>query len=200
VTTPAKAVKDESPPQREREALPPPPPAKKKKESPAAEGAAEPETTAAPKKRAKASDAPPAPRRPTLEPETARLMRVRAQNDRRRPKFTRQASYRYYRIGRWNSWRRPRGLQSKQRRHYGYRSTIVSIGFGSPRATRGLTPTGFRPVVVRTPKEIESLDARRDAAVIARTVGTKKRLVLEEKARQKGIHVLNPLVTGGEET
>lgn len=168
----------------------------------ASEGAAADATseTPAPKKRAKAAEAPPAPRRPKLDPETTRLMAVRALNDKRRPRFTRQASYRYYRIGRWNNWRRPRGQQSKQRRHYGYRSTIVSIGFGSPRVSRGRTPTGFRPVIVHTPVEIDALDAQRDAAIIARTVGTKKRLVLEEKARQKGVHVLNPLVTGSEET
>ncbi len=34
----------------------------------------------------------------------------------------RQAANRYFRIGRDGAWRRPRGLQSKQRRHYGYRS------------------------------------------------------------------------------
>ncbi|HEV2428228.1 MAG TPA: 50S ribosomal protein L32e, partial [Thermoplasmata archaeon] len=121
------------------------------------------------------------------------LMSVRDAVDRRRPKFVRTASHRYWRIGRRNSWRRPRGLQSKQRRHYGYRPVVVSIGFGSPRRTRGLTPTGFRPVLVRTPDEVKKLDRSSDAAVIARTVGTRRRLVLEETARKLGIHVLNPI-------
>lgn len=137
---------------------------------------------------------PKAPRRPTLPPATARLLTQRDDQDARRPKFTRQASYRYWRIGRWENWRRPRGQQSKQRRHYGYRSTVVSIGFGSPRKVRGLTPTGFRPVLIRTPDDLAALNRTTDAAVIARTVGTRRRLVLEEAARKLGVHVLNPLV------
>jgi large subunit ribosomal protein L32e len=145
------------------------------------------------------SAAPKAPRRPTLAPELARLLAVRHEGDGRRPRFTRQASYRYYRIGRDESWRRPRGQQSKQRRHYKYRSTIVSIGFRGPAATRGLTPTGFRPVVVSTPKEIAALTPTSDAAIIARTVGTKRRLVLEEAARKAGVHVLNPITRESEE-
>ncbi|MCI4362768.1 MAG: 50S ribosomal protein L32e [Thermoplasmata archaeon] len=141
-----------------------------------------------------------APRRPELDPELRRLLTIRTDGDRRRPLFVRTASHRYWRIGRWESWRKPKGQQSKQRRHYGYRPTIVSIGFGSPRRTRGLTPTGFRPQLVHTTEEIDRLDAKREAALIARTVGTRKRLVLEERARERGIHVLNPLLHEREDT
>jgi large subunit ribosomal protein L32e len=151
------------------------------------------------KAKTKASAAPKAPRRPTLDPEVARLLAVRREGDGRRPRFTRQASYRYYRIGRDESWRRPRGQQSKQRRHYKYRSTVVSIGLRGPAKARGLTPTGFRPVVVSTPKEIEKLKPATEAAIIARTVGTRRRLVLEETARKAGVHVLNPITRDGEE-
>ena len=136
---------------------------------------------------------PLAPKRATLDPEERRLMRVRRERDDARPKFTRQASYRYYRIGRDGTWRRPRGQQSKQRRHYKYRSTIVSIGFRSPSEIRGLAPSGFRPIVVRTPWEIEALSPTTESAVIARTVGTKRRLVLEEAARKRGVHIANPI-------
>lgn len=155
---------------------------------------------AAPAKSAKKSEAPRAPRRPTLTPETRRLLGVRDRLDDARPRFTRQASYRYYRIGRWDNWRSPRGLQSKQRRHYKYRSQVVRIGYGSPAATRGLTPSGFRPVLVRTIADIGAIDPAVEAAIIARTVGTKRRLVLEESARQRGVHVLNPIVTERGET
>ena len=155
----------------------------------------------APAKRAgaKKADAPKAPKRARLPKETAVLLATRREGDRRRPRFTRQASYRYWRIGRDEAWRRPRGQQSKQRRHYGYRSTIVSIGFRGPSKVRGLTPSGFRPVLVHTTKEIASLAPATDAAIIARTVGTKRRLVLEEAARKAGVHVLNPITREGEE-
>ena len=159
----------------------------------AAAPAAAPAATPARRKGAKKADAPKAARRPKLSDVTKGLLAVRDANDRRRPRFTRQASYRYWRIGRDESWRRPRGQQSKQRRHYGYRSTIVSIGFRSPAKVRGLTPTGFRPVIVHTDREIAALSPTTDAAIIARTVGTRRRLVLEETARKAGVHVLNPI-------
>ena len=117
-------------------------------------------------------DAPKSPRRATLAPELRVLLATRLLLDRKRPLFVRQAAHRYARIGRDGAWRRPRGLQSKQRRHYGYRAKIVRIGYRSPAAVRGLTPAGFRPVLVRTRNELDGLDAARDAAVIARTVGT----------------------------
>ncbi|HKS59851.1 MAG TPA: 50S ribosomal protein L32e [Thermoplasmata archaeon] len=159
-----------------------------------------PAATPPPEKKPEAEEGPKAPRRPALEPGVRRLMTERRRQKARRPRFVRQASYRYYRIGRWDNWRRPRGQQSKQRRHYGYRSQIVSIGFGSPRAVRGLGPTGFETVIVRTTRDVAAIDAQFQAALIARTVGTKKRLVLEEAARQRGIHVLNPIVRETGET
>lgn len=152
------------------------------------------------KKHEKEDTAPKAPRRPTLEPAQEAMLRLRRQGQVRRPRFTRQASYRYYRIGREGSWRRPRGLQSKQRRHYGYRSAIVRVGYRGPRSVRGLSPVGFEPVIVRTPGDVAALDAKFQAALIARTVGTRRRLVLEETARSKGVRVLNPLVRETGET
>ena len=91
-------------------------------------------------------EGPKAPRRPTLDPETARLLAVRHAADQHRPLFVREQAHRYYAVGRTGKWRTPRGLQSKQRRHYGYRPVVVRIGYRSPARVRGLTPTGFRPV------------------------------------------------------
>jgi large subunit ribosomal protein L32e len=139
------------------------------------------------------------PKRAPLAPGAASHLRLRARLARRRPVFGRQAANRYWRIGRDQSWRRPRGLQSKQRRHYGYRPRLVRIGYGSPADVRGLTPSGYRPVLVHHPDELKALDPKRDAAVIARTVGTRRRLGLEDAARKLGIRVLNPLATPGEE-
>lgn len=171
-----------------------------RKSAPApSEGAAAGESAPAPAATKKAKEeAPPAPRRAALPEELAVLLRARGQLDRRRPVFGRQQANRYARIGRDGTWRRPRGLQSKQRRHYGYRAKIVRIGYRSPRRVRGLVPSGFRPVVVRSSGELRALDARRDAAIIARTIGTRRRIGLEEEARKRGVRVLNPIVKGEE--
>ncbi len=142
-----------------------------------------------------AEKAPRVPRRATLDPQTARALSLRRSLDRHRPLFVRQAAHRYYRIGRDESWRRPRGLQSKQRRHYGYRSVVVSIGYRTPARARGLVPSGFRPVLVETTKALERLDPLKEAAILARGIGTRRRLVLEETARRLGVRVLNPIAT-----
>jgi large subunit ribosomal protein L32e len=141
-----------------------------------------------------APEEPTAPKRAQLPAARSRLLKLRRTLDRRRPIFGRQAANRYYRIGRDGAWRRPRGLQSKQRRHYGYRSQIVSVGYRSPARVRGLVPSGFRPVIVHTTADLEAINAAVEAAVIARTIGTRRRLSLEEDARRLGIRVLNPIV------
>jgi large subunit ribosomal protein L32e len=141
-----------------------------------------------------APEEPRAPKRATLSTDRRRLLLLRRTLDKKRPIFGRQAANRYWRIGRDGAWRRPRGLQSKQRRHYGYRSQIVSIGYRSPAAVRGLVPSGFRPIIVHTPDDLERIDTRTEAAIIARTVGTRRRLTLEEAARKLGVHILNPIV------
>ncbi|HEY1198658.1 MAG TPA: 50S ribosomal protein L32e [Thermoplasmata archaeon] len=166
-----------APPRRRSKAAP-------KKEAPPAE---------TPEPAAK-DEGPRAPRRADLPPGQRTLLRTRREIDRRRPLFGRQARYRYYRIGRDMSWRAPRGLQSKQRRHYGYRPKVVRVGYRSPARVRGLVPSGFRPIIVHTTRDLDGMDARLEAAIIARTVGTRRRLVLEEAARKLGIHVLNPIV------
>lgn len=139
------------------------------------------------------------PKRAVLPPARAAHLRLRKVIDGRRPIFGRQAANRYYRIGRDLSWRRPRGLQSKQRRHYGYRAKIVRVGYGSPADVRGLTPSGYRPVIVHHVDELGAIDPKLEAAIIARRVGTRRRLGLEEAARKLGIRVLNPIATPGEE-
>ena len=200
---------EETPPETKEEGTGPTPEASgepaPKKASPRrrAKAAASAKTEEAPKEKVEVElmkEGPRAPRRATLPPAVRTLLRERDNLDGRRPRFGRQARYRYYRIGRDMSWRRPRGLQSKQRRHYGYRPRIVRIGYRSPARVRGLVPSGFRPILVRTDRDLEAIDAKVEAAVIARAIGTRRRLVLEESARKLGIRVLNPIVKSEEET
>jgi len=179
-TAPVEATPKKSPPRRRAKAAP------KEESTPPAEKASE--------KTPAKDEGPRVPRRATLPDAQKTLLRARGDIGRRRPLFGRQARYRYYRIGRDMSWRAPRGLQSKQRRHYGYRPRVVRVGYRGPARVRGLVPSGFRPVIVNTTRDLEALNAKLEAAIIARTVGTRRRLVLEEAARKLGIRVLNPIV------
>jgi large subunit ribosomal protein L32e len=193
------------------EASPPAPPTPRRRKSAPAkddvpsrtserpDGPSPPEKSAKSKSKSKGEPDVRAAKRAELAPAKAAHLRLRKVIDGRRPIFGRQAANRYYRIGRDLSWRRPRGLQSKQRRHYGYRAKIVRIGYRSPADVRGLVPSGYRPIIIHHADELSVLNPKLEAAIIARTVGTRRRLVLEEAARKLGVRVLNPIATPAEE-
>ncbi|HXQ48475.1 MAG TPA: eL32 family ribosomal protein, partial [Thermoplasmata archaeon] len=73
------------------------------------------------------------------------------------------------------------------------------VGYGSPSDVRGLTPSGYRPIIIHHVDELAAIDPKLEAAIIGRTVGTRRRLGLEDAARKLGIRVLNPIATPGEE-
>jgi len=127
--------------------------------------------------------------KPELSKEKKEMLELRDEINDRRPPFLRQEWFRYQKLE--GTWRKPRGIHSKMRRHYGYRPTIVSIGFRGPALVRGLHPSGFEEVMVFNPSQIEALDAKVQAARIGGTVGAKKRKDIISKADEKGVRVLN---------
>lgn len=128
--------------------------------------------------------------KPTLSKETLDALKKRAEVDSRRPEFLRQEWHRRKRL-QTAKWRKPRGGHSKMRQHYGYRSPVVSIGYGSPREARFLHPSGFREVMVHNVNDLAKIRPEQEAARVAHSVGMKKRLEIEEKADELKIRVLN---------
>jgi large subunit ribosomal protein L32e len=127
--------------------------------------------------------------KPELDPSTKDALAKRAEIDARRPAFKRQEWFRFQRLG--ETWRKPKGIHSKMRRHYGYRPPIVSIGYRGPKQVRGYHPSGFEEVMVHTPAQLEGIDPKKQAVRVGGTVGYKKRLDIEKKADELGIRVLN---------
>ncbi len=123
-----------------------------------------------------------------------RLLRVRRRQKERKPDFRRYCWNKKLRL-RDKSWRRPRGLHNKLRRRYGGKWSgriPVNVGFGSPKAVRGLHPSGYEEVLVYNVKDLDGIDPERQAIRIASRVGMKKRLAIEDKAKELGIKILNP--------
>jgi large subunit ribosomal protein L32e len=129
--------------------------------------------------------------KPQLDSDTVNMLKIRKNKKARQPNFKRQEWWRYKRLG--TAWRKPKGLHSKKRLNLKYRPANVSIGYGSPKMTRGFHPSGFEEVLVHTPKELDKLELnpKQNAIRIGGTVGKKKRLEILEKADELGIHVLN---------
>ncbi len=90
------------------------------------------------------------------------------------------------------SWRRPRGGLSKQRRGFKSRGPKVAAGFRSPKAARGLHPSGFEEVRVHNTDDLEDVDGDTQAVRIASKVGGRKRERIEEICEDEEIRVLNP--------
>ena len=97
-----------------------------------------------------------------MDAETKRLIRVRAA---KRARFKRGGYGTKKQLS--DSWRRPRGLQSKQRLQKKAKGAHPTPGFGSPVAVRGLHPSGYEDILVHNPMELEGLDAATQAVRIA---------------------------------
>lgn len=109
----------------------------------------------------------------------------------KKPKFTRQESWRYIRVK--DSWRKPRGKTSRMRRKIKGWPRKVSVGYGKPRAKRGTHPSGLIEALVHNPQDLYGLDPGKEAVRIASTVGEKKKLEIMSKAAELNLKVLNPL-------
>jgi len=127
--------------------------------------------------------------KPKLDADARKALAKRNAASRKRPAFKRQNWFRYKRLG--QKWRRPRGMHSKMRARRKYRPPVASISYRGPAAARGLHPSGFAEVVVHRPADLEAIDPQREAARIAATVGDRKREVIEARAAELKIRVLN---------
>jgi len=129
-----------------------------------------------------------------LSKEEIRLLRVRRIIKSKKPEF-RHFGYRKKLKLRDLGWRRPRGRHNKWRLRYGGKwsgRVHPSPGFSSPKLVRGLHPSGYEEVLVYNVKDLEKVNPERQAVRIASCVGLKKRLQIEEKAKEMNIVVLNP--------
>lgn len=123
----------------------------------------------------------------SLAKEKALSMREKIES--KRPRFRQQESWRYKRIK--ECWRKPFGIDSKMRKRKKGWPKSVEVGYRGPKATRGLHPSGYAEVFVRTVDDVDKVDAKMQAIRIDHAVGAKKRVEILERARKKGAFVLN---------
>lgn len=71
------------------------------------------------------------------------------------------------------------------------RSPIVKVGYRGPRISRELHPSGFSEVLVFNIDELDNINPIKQAIRVGRTVGIKKRIMIENKADELGIRILN---------
>jgi large subunit ribosomal protein L32e len=128
--------------------------------------------------------------KPILSDELKAALALRAAQKKATPSFRRTEWFRYKRLSR-SGWRKPHGMDNKQRRNYKYRGSLVRIGHGKVNAASGLHPSGFEEVMVHNSNDLDQIDAETQAARVGATVGGRKREVIHSRADELGIRVLN---------
>ncbi|PLC67897.1 50S ribosomal protein L32e [Vulcanisaeta sp. EB80] len=129
--------------------------------------------------------------RVSLSGKLRRLMRIRVLMERREPRWMRMDEWRFLRIAHRESWRRPKGNDNKIRLEIKGYPKRVKVGYGKPRLVRNLHPTGFKLVTVHRPEDVDKVDPTKEAIVIGRTVGLRKRVEIVRKAIERGVRVIN---------
>jgi len=131
-----------------------------------------------------------AKQKPVLSDDMKAALALRHEQKKKTPSFRRTEWFRYKRLSR-SGWRAPHGMDSKQRRNYKYRSSLVRVGHGKVAAARGLHPSGFREVMVQNTADLDNIDPETEAARVGRSVGGRKREQIYSRADELGIRVLN---------
>jgi len=121
--------------------------------------------------------------------EIARLLQLRAKANKKRPKFIRFECWRYKKLK--INWRRPRGIDSKIRKNFKGALASPNVGFRSPRKVRGLHASGFEEVLVHSTKELDTVNPKKQVVKIGHTVGRRKRVLLQDRADELNILILN---------
>lgn len=118
--------------------------------------------------------------------EIKRLLKAR---EAKRANFYRQTLQTKVKLA--DTWRRPRGLHSKQRMYFQAKGAHPQTGFGSPKAVRGFHPSGYREALIFTVAELSEIDPATTAVRIGASVGGAKRMAIQEEAEKLGIKILN---------
>ncbi|CAD6583156.1 MAG: 60S ribosomal protein L32 [Tremellales sp. Tagirdzhanova-0007] len=105
--------------------------------------------------------------------------------------FKRHQSDRYHSVK--ESWRKPKGIDSRVRRRFKGQLPMPKIGYGSNKKTRHLLPSGHKELLVHNLADLELLlmHSGKYAAAIAHGVSSKKRIEILGRAKVLGVKVTN---------
>ncbi len=128
--------------------------------------------------------------RKKLSKDEERLYRIRFREKKAMPRFMRQEFTKLKRLR--DVWRKPKGEDSKQAEGKRGKPRNPSIGYKKRKETRGLHPSGFHPFRIHNVAELDKINPEKEAAIIAGSVGRRKRNEIIKAANKSRITILNP--------
>tara|TARA_Y100000310_G_C20292341_1_gene627770 strand:- start:9 stop:632 length:624 start_codon:yes stop_codon:yes gene_type:complete len=87
-------------------------------------------------------------------------------------------------------WRFPRGRHSQVRQMHKGKPAMPNPGYGAPKSEKGLHRSGLEPIIIHNSRDLLALTVNQ-GAIIASTVGRRKKLDLLQLAEEKKVSVLN---------
>ncbi|GEM_PF-999851 len=128
--------------------------------------------------------------RKKLSKDEERIHKIRFREEKAMPNFIRQELNKRKRLK--DVWRKPKGEDSKQAEGKRGKPRNPGIGYKKNKETRRLHPSGFYPLMVHNVLEMEKIDSKKEAAIIAGSVGRRKRNEIIKVANKNKITILNP--------
>ncbi len=117
------------------------------------------------------------------------LLKLRKQIKSRKPAYNREDSHKKAKLE-GLGWRRPKGHHSKMRHGIKGKNKLIEVGYGSPRAVKGLHKSGLREVLIHNVNELEKIKSKEDGIVIA-SVGLRNKMDIVREAEKKKLTILN---------
>ncbi len=93
-------------------------------------------------------------------------------------------------------WRKPRGTHNKKRMKFKFMGALPRIGYKNMPKARGLHSSGKPEVLVSNMAELDALKEAEVVVRLASALGSKKRRVLEDRAKALKLEVLNTRFNG----
>jgi large subunit ribosomal protein L32e len=116
------------------------------------------------------------------------LLEKRKMTKKGKPFFRKKDYYKSKNLA-WR-WRKPRGVDNKQRLRKRSHASIPETGLKSPKEVRGLHKSGLLPVVVLSLKQLGTL-TKEHGVILSSRLGDKKKSMLVEEIKKRGLALLN---------
>lgn len=91
-----------------------------------------------------------------------------------------------------DKWRKPRGIDNKQREKFNKAGALPNVGYRNCKDLRDIHPSGYYEVLICCEKDLEKvIDSEGVAVRLASKLGKKKREALVQKIEELNLKLLN---------